>query len=60
MTSIHPTPVEFMARVRRLEALASRTDPVEYEQWMNEAKAEEMSYLEALEFVVRMQHGGAH
>ena len=52
-----------MDRIRRLEELAFPTpgeDQGSYEGWMRTAKREDMSYVEALEFVVRMRHGGAH
>ena len=57
------TPAEFMARVRRLEALTrpqTAQDGSRYEEWMNAAKANGSTYLEALEYVIGMQHGGAH
>lgn len=57
------TPAEFMARVRRLEALArpqTTQDARRYEEWMNAAKANGSTYLEALEYVIGMQNGGSH
>lgn len=62
---MHPTPAEFMARVRRLEARALPKDGdqagrVQVEAWLATAKAEGMSWVEALEYVIRAKHGGAH
>jgi hypothetical protein len=57
------TPEEFMARVCRLEALAHPQTPEEssdYEKWMNAAKANGSTYVEALEYVIGMKLGGAH
>ena len=31
-----------------------------YEEWMNAAKANGSTYLETLEYIIGMQHGGAH
>lgn len=57
------TPAEFMARVRRLEALAcaQTAEEVEvYEEQMYSAKLNDSTYVEALEYVIGMKHGGAH
>lgn len=57
------TPSEFMARVRRLEALAhpqTVRETWEYENWMNAAKANGSTYVEALEYAIGMKLGGAH
>ena len=57
------TPSEFMAQVRRLEALARPQTTQEawaYEKWMNDAKANGSTYVEALEYVIGMKQGGAH
>jgi len=57
------TPAEFMARVRRLEALThplTVQETLEYENWMNAAKANGSTYIEALEYVIGMKLGGAH
>ena len=56
-------PSEFMARVRRLEALAlpqTAQETREYEQSMNIAKANGSTYVEALEYVIGIKLGGAH
>jgi hypothetical protein len=56
-------PAELMARVRRLEALAlpqTAQETWEYEKWMNTARANGSSYVEALEYVIGMKLGGAH
>ena len=60
---MNQTPTEFMDRVRRLEALAhplSVQETLEYENWMNAAKASGSTYVEALEYVIGMKHDGAH
>lgn len=57
------TPAEFMARVCRLEALArpqTAQETEDYEKWMNAAKANGSTYVEALEYVIGMKQGGAH
>lgn len=57
------TVAEFMAHIRRLEALTSPQTAQcasRYEEWMSAAKANGSTYLEALEYVIGMQHGGAH
>jgi len=56
-------PSEFMAQVRRLEALAlpqTAQEAGEYEKWMSAAKANGSTYVEALEYVIGMKHDGAH
>jgi len=56
-------PSEFMARVRLLEALAllqSDQETREYEKWMNAAKADCSTYVEALKYAIGMKLGGAN
>lgn len=57
------TSAEFMARVYRLEAEAHRQtaqETSEYEKGMKGAKANGSSYVDALEYVIGIKHGGAH
>ncbi len=53
---------EFMVRRKRLEALACPADseiPF-FNEHMEIANQHGMDYGEALEFIIRMRHGGAH
>ncbi len=53
---------EFMVRRKQLEALACSADseiPF-FNEHMEIANQHGMNYGEALEFIIRMRHGGAH
>jgi hypothetical protein len=53
---------DFTARMKRLEALACPTqaDTPFFNEHVEISNREGMNYREALEFIIRMRHGGSH
>ena len=52
---------EFMVSRKHLEALACPADSeIPFNEHMEIANQHGMNYGEALEFIIRMRHGGAH